>query len=79
MSKVTAKDFVVESDEEEKLEEEGFMVKSDHEAVAYYSNNKVKKFFKKPFNPKNKNNNEFKGNNLNAKSVKVDSNRKRNK
>ena len=27
---------------------------SDDEAVAFYSNNRVKKFFKKPFNPKGK-------------------------
>ena len=43
--------------ESEKLksdEEEGFLMNSDDEAVAFYSNNRVKKFFKKPFNPKNK-------------------------
>ena len=49
LSKVTAKDSEVEYDEEEKPEEEGFLVNSGDEAVTYYSNNKVKKFFKKPF------------------------------
>ena len=32
-----------------------FLMNSDDEAVAFYSNNRVKKFFKKPFNPKGKN------------------------
>ena len=30
------------------------MVNSDDEVVAFYSNNRVKKFFKKPFNSKTK-------------------------
>ena len=40
-----------EKEEEEKddSDEEGFMINSDDEAITYYSNNRVKKFFKKPF------------------------------
>lgn len=52
MTKVTTNDSKIESVKEVKLEEEGFLVDSLDEVVAYYLNNKVKKFFKKPFNLK---------------------------
>ena len=42
-------------------EDEGFIVNSDDEAIVFYSNNRVKKFFKKSFNPKAKSS-EIKGN-----------------
>jgi len=42
-----------ENEKSKSDEEEGFLMNSDDEAVAFYSNNRVKKFFKKPFNPKN--------------------------
>ena len=48
VSKVTER----ESEKLKSDEEEGFLMNSDDEAVAFYSNNRVKKFFKKPFNPK---------------------------
>ena len=51
VSKVSEKEQV----EEEDSDEEGVIVNSDDEAVDFYSNNKVKKFFKKPFNSKSKN------------------------
>lgn len=35
-------------DEEENVDEEGFIVNSDDEVVAYYSNNNMAKFYKKP-------------------------------
>ena len=70
LSKVYVKE--VESDEEAKNGEEGFLFKLDDEAVAYYSNNKVKKFFKKPFNAKFKNRSEGKGVATTGKSVKED-------
>ena len=35
-------------------DEEGFTMNSDDEAITLYLNNRVKKFFKKPFNPKMK-------------------------
>ena len=73
MSKVTAKDSEIESGEQEDLEEEGFLVNSEDEVVAYYLKNKVKRFFKYPFNPKYKNNNEFKGNSSTCKGAKVES------
>ena len=38
--------------ETEGSDNEGFLMNSDDEAVTFYSNNRVKKFFKKPFNPK---------------------------
>ena len=41
--------------------------------MAYYSNNKVKKFFKKPFKLKYSNSNQFKGNSSTGKNVKVES------
>ncbi|XP_023733619.1 uncharacterized protein LOC111881461 [Lactuca sativa] len=50
VSKMSEKE--IENDEPE--EEEGFIMNSDDEAVAFYSNNRVKKFYKKPFNPKTK-------------------------
>ncbi|KAL7592770.1 hypothetical protein Lser_V15G32250 [Lactuca serriola] len=46
---------VSETDEKDGSDEEGFFMNSDDEAVAFYSNNRVKKFFKKPFNTKGKN------------------------
>ncbi|XP_023742160.1 uncharacterized protein LOC111890233 [Lactuca sativa] len=50
VSKVTEK----ESIEKDNSYEEGFLMNLDNEAVAFYSKNRVKKFFKKPFNPKMK-------------------------
>lgn len=44
------------SDVEAKEDEEGFLINSDDEAVAYYSNNRVNKFFKKLINGSFKNN-----------------------
>nr|KAJ0207989.1 hypothetical protein LSAT_V11C500266000 [Lactuca sativa] len=44
----------VEINETNGSDNEGFLMNSDDEAVAFYSNNKVKNFFKKPFNPKGK-------------------------
>lgn len=46
VSKTTTKEN--ESNEEVKEGEEGFILNSDDEVVAYYSNNTVKKFFNKP-------------------------------
>ena len=43
--------------EKEDSDEDGFLMNSDDEVVAFYSNNRVKKFFHKPFNPKSKSNN----------------------
>lgn len=54
MSKVTNREVELESTVIEGLEYEGLIVNSDDEAVAFYSNNKVKKFFKKTFNSKSK-------------------------
>ena len=48
VSKTTAKQN--ESDEEAKEGEEGFILNYEDAVVAYYSNNRVKKFFKKPIN-----------------------------
>lgn len=45
----------IESNEDAKYGEEGFMFNSNDKAFAYYSNNKVNKFFKKPFSGKIKN------------------------
>ncbi|XP_023735438.1 uncharacterized protein LOC111883340 [Lactuca sativa] len=42
----------VVSVENEGTDDEGFLMNSNNEAVAFYSNNRVKKFFKKPFKPK---------------------------
>ncbi|XP_023738187.1 uncharacterized protein LOC111886187 [Lactuca sativa] len=50
VSKVIEKETL----EKENSNEEGFLMNPDDEAVAFYSNNRVKKFFKKPFNPKSK-------------------------
>ena len=50
-----------ESAEKENSNEEGFLLNSGDEAIAFYSNNRVKKFFKKPFNSKGKQS-EMKGN-----------------
>ncbi|XP_023757080.2 uncharacterized protein LOC111905620 [Lactuca sativa] len=44
----------VESAEKENSDEEGLLLNSDDKAITFYSNNQVKKFFKKPFNPKGK-------------------------
>ena len=49
VSKVSKKEAVEKGDSDD---EEGFIINSDDEAIAFYSNNRVKKFFKKPFNPK---------------------------
>ena len=54
MSKVTNKEVEIESTENEGSEDEGLIVNSDDEAIVFYSNNKVKKFFKKLFNSKPK-------------------------
>ncbi|KAL7606668.1 hypothetical protein Lser_V15G16417 [Lactuca serriola] len=51
----------IESAEKENSDEESFIMNSGDEVVAFYSNNQVKKFFKKPFNPKGKQS-EVKGN-----------------
>ncbi|XP_023761595.1 uncharacterized protein LOC111910032 [Lactuca sativa] len=51
----------VEFAEKENSDEEGFLMNSDDEAITFYSNNRVKKFFKKPFNSKGKQS-EIKGN-----------------
>lgn len=44
------------SDIEESEGEDGVIVNSDDEVVAYYFNNNAKKFYKKPFKGKLKNN-----------------------
>ena len=62
MLKVSTKESEIEVVEKVGSRDEGFLMNSEYEAMAYYSNNKLKKLFKKPFNPKYKNNNEFKGN-----------------
>lgn len=49
------------------------MVNSEDDAVAYYSNNKVKKLFKKPFSPKYRSKNEFKGNTSLGKCTRMES------
>ena len=48
VSKVTEK----EGTEKESSDEKGWIVNVDDEAIAFYSNNKVKKFYKKPFGSK---------------------------
>lgn len=68
VSKVSGKG--VEFDEDVKYGDEGFLFNSDDEAVAYYYNNKVNKFFKKPFNGKLKNGYESKGMSMSDKGVK---------
>ena len=54
MSKMPTKDSEIEVAEQVGSEDEGFLMNSEDEAMAYYSKYKVKKFFKKPFNPKYK-------------------------
>ena len=54
MSKVTSGEAGIEATENEGSEDEGMIVNFDDEVVAFYSNNKVNKFFKKPFNLKSK-------------------------
>ncbi|XP_023752546.1 uncharacterized protein LOC111900907 [Lactuca sativa] len=49
VSKMTEKEIHEKSDSDG---EEGFIMNSDDEAIAFYSNNHIKKFFKKPFNSK---------------------------
>ena len=51
----------VETVDKKDSDEEGFLMNPDDEAVAFYSNNQVRKFFKKPFNLKVKQS-EVKGN-----------------
>ena len=50
--KVSGKESEVESAEIDGFGDVGFLMNSEYEVVAYYSDKKVKKFFKKPFNPK---------------------------
>ena len=59
--KVTEKETVESGDSDV---EEGLLMNSDDEAIAFYSNNKAKKFLKKPFNPKSRQS-EGRGNFLN--------------
>ena len=72
MSTVSAKDSEIEVAKLVDSKDEEFLMNSEDEVVAYYSNNKVKKFFKKPFNQKYKTNNEFKGNTLSGKGTGVE-------
>lgn len=72
MSKVNAKEYEIETGEQNIFEGEGFLVNSEEEAVSYYSDNNVKRFFKNPFNPKYKSNSDFKGNNSLEKGAEVD-------
>lgn len=46
VSKANVKEYEFEGDAKE--DDEGFLLNSYDEAVCYYSNNRVKKFFKKP-------------------------------
>ena len=50
MSKFASKEAEKKTVENEGSEDEGLIINSDDEAVAFYSNNQVKKFFKSPFN-----------------------------
>ncbi|KAL7618630.1 hypothetical protein Lser_V15G03678 [Lactuca serriola] len=50
MSKIYEKDAEKDASDED----EGFIMNFDDEAITFYSNNRVKKFFKKPFNLKAK-------------------------
>ena len=61
VSNVSGKKPDVEYDDDDGSDNEGFVMNLDDEVVAYYSNNKVNKFFKKPFNLKFKGS-DFKGN-----------------
>lgn len=54
VSKVVGRDLEKETVEKEISKDEGLIVNSDDEAIAFYSNNRVKKFFKKPFNVKSR-------------------------
>lgn len=58
VSKVSSKEVGFDDDVGDV--EEGFLLNLDDEVVAYYSNNKVKKIFKKPFSGKFKNSSESK-------------------
>ncbi|XP_023745018.1 uncharacterized protein LOC111893181 [Lactuca sativa] len=49
VSKVSEKEAIEKGDSDD---EEGFIMNSDDDAIGFYSNNRVKKFFKKPFNSK---------------------------
>lgn len=51
---MTNREAEIESTKIEGPEDEGLIFNFDDEAVAFYSNNKVKKFYKKPFNSKSK-------------------------
>ena len=73
MSKVSKWKSKMEVAEQVGCEDEGLFMNWEDEAVAYYSNNKVKIFFKKPFNPKYKSNNEFKANTSYVNGTRVDS------
>lgn len=48
--KVTSRETKVKSAEYDGSENEGLIVNSDDEAVYFYSTNKLKKLYKKPFN-----------------------------
>lgn len=50
MSKVTTREAEVEYAENDGSEDEGLIVNSGGEAMAFYLKNKVKKFFKESFN-----------------------------
>ncbi|XP_023737287.1 uncharacterized protein LOC111885248 [Lactuca sativa] len=52
VSKVLGRVGGMEATEKESSEDEGLIVNSDDEAVAFYFNNRVKKFYKNPFNGK---------------------------
>ncbi|XP_052624916.1 uncharacterized protein LOC128132402 [Lactuca sativa] len=56
VSKILGREAKKESVEKENSEDEGLIVNSDDEVVAFYSNNRVKKLFRKPFNGKSKTN-----------------------
>ncbi|KAL7592013.1 hypothetical protein Lser_V15G31779 [Lactuca serriola] len=61
MSNVASKEVEKETFENEGSDDEGLIVNSEDEAVDFYSNNRVKKFFKNPFNSKSRAS-EMKGN-----------------
>ena len=52
VSKVTGREIEKEVSENEGSDEEGLIIDSDDEAITFYSNNKVMKFYKKSFNAK---------------------------
>lgn len=60
ISKAFGKVSEIEVAEKIDSEDKVFLVNSEDEAMAYYLNNKVNKFFNKPY-PKFKGNNGFKG------------------